>query len=192
VIVRSLAILMFALLCVPTSAAFQVAGVDIPETAVINGLDRPLVLNGAGVRKKLFISVYVAALYLPQRQTGVGDLLSDPPPNRVAMHFVYSEVAKRKLDEGWIEGFGQNLTAQRLVAVQSRLQRFIALFGDMYRGDRVWLDYVPGRGTVVTVNDEVRGDIEGADFNAALLAVWLGDEPVSSSLKKALLGTDNL
>ena len=191
-IVRSLAILMFALLCVPTSAAFQVAGVDIPETAVINGLDRPLVLNGAGVRKKLFISVYVAALYLPQRQTGVGDLLSDPPPNRVAMHFVYSEVAKRKLDEGWIEGFGQNLTAQRLVAVQSRLQRFIALFGDMYRGDRVWLDYVPGRGTVVTVNDEVRGDIEGADFNAALLAVWLGDEPVSSSLKKALLGTDNL
>jgi hypothetical protein len=179
-----------SLLFATVSNGVQVSGVSIPETVTIKGFDQPLVLNGAGVRKKFFISVYVGALYLPARQLGVGNLLSDPPPNRVSMHFVYSEVTKRKLDQGWIEGFEKNLPAQQLAALRPRLQRFVDLFDDMYEGDTVWLDYVPGSATVVTINGRVRGRIEGADFNAALLAVWLGREPVSESLKKAMVGVD--
>ena len=60
----------------------------------------------------------------------------------------------------------------------------------MREGDQVWLDYVPGSGTSVLVNGDVRGVIPGSDFNAALLSVWLGREPVSESLKKAMVGDD--
>ena len=57
-------------------AALQVGGVDVPEKVTVAGYPQPLLLNGAGMRSKFFIDVYVGALYLPQPQTGVGDLLT--------------------------------------------------------------------------------------------------------------------
>lgn len=182
--------LMLWILCLGPAHAVQVAGVEVPEQVVIAGFDRPLTLNGAGVRKKFFISVYVGALYLPQRQTGVGSLLTEPTANRVAMHFVHREVEKRKLDDAWREGFENNLSAPALAALEARLNRFMTLFRDMRKGDSVFLDYVPGRATEVWVNGAKQGEIEGADFNAALLAVWLGERPVTVSLKKAMVGVD--
>ncbi len=186
-------VFFFVLLATLTGpvAAAKLAGVDVADQVRIAGYDRPLLLNGAGIRKKFFISVYVGALYLPQPQKGVGDLLVTPPANRVAMYFVYSEVAKRRLDGGWREGFENNVDPAQYAELRPRLERFVALFGDMHDGDQVWLDYVPGEGTRVSINGVRQGVIAGADFNAALLAVWLGRYPVSESLKNAMVGVDN-
>jgi hypothetical protein len=64
------------------------------------------------------------------------------------------------------------------------------LFRTLREGDEVWLDHLPGKGTRVSINGQVSGWVPGQDFNAALLSVWLGPEPVTSSLKKALLSAD--
>jgi hypothetical protein len=37
------------------------------------------------------------------------------------------------------------------------------------------------------LNGESKGTIEGADFAQALFSIWLGQKPVSKSLKVALL-----
>ena len=182
-------LILWLLLCGPLYGV-EVGDTALPDEVRINGFDEPLVLNGAGMRKKLFISVYAGALYLPQRQVGVGGLLSAPPANRVSMHFVYSKVSKRQLDETWREGFENNLDATQLAAVAGRLDDFVDLFREMHAGDEVWLDYVPGRGTEVSINGQSRGMVPGGDFNAALLAVWLGHDPASESLKNALVGVD--
>ena len=42
-----------------------VSGVEIPEKLMINGSQ--LILNGAGVREKFFLDLYVGALYLKKR-----------------------------------------------------------------------------------------------------------------------------
>lgn len=169
----------------------SLGGVTIAETVEADATTPRLMLNGAGIRKKFFISVYVAALYLPERHTDPGGLLAAPPPNRVTMHFVHTEVEKRKIDEGWRDGFGNNLRPEERAPLADRLERFIALFGDMREGDTIVLDYRPASGTSVTINGELRGTIEGADFNAGLLSVWLGPEPVTEGLKNDLLGVDN-
>ena len=52
----------------------------------------------------------------------------------------------------------------------------------------IYLDYIPGRGTRVTINGESKGLIAGRDFNNALLDIWLGEEPADKGLKKAMLG----
>jgi hypothetical protein len=53
----------------------------------------------------------------------------------------------------------------------------------------ITLDYIPESGTRVTLNGEPKGEaIAGDDFYRALLRIWLGENPVDSSLKKALLG----
>ena len=71
-----------------TGQSRTVAGVEVPESVTLNGVAKPLQLNGAGIRKKFFISVYVAALYLPARTNDAKALIQSPPPNRVLMHFV--------------------------------------------------------------------------------------------------------
>ena len=54
----------------------------------------------------------------------------------------------------------------------------------------VLLDYIPETGTRITIDNEVKGVIEGADFYAALADVWLGEEPADDDLKDAMLGLD--
>lgn len=52
----------------------------------------------------------------------------------------------------------------------------------------VWLDHLLLRGTRILINGRIIGWVAGQDFNAALLSVWLGDKPVTKSLKNELSG----
>ena len=59
----------FAALLLLVSApalARDLDGVNIPDSLTLAGEKAPVVLNGAGYRKKLFIKVYIGALYLAQ------------------------------------------------------------------------------------------------------------------------------
>ena len=47
----------------------KVAGVKFDETSQLSAGVPQLVLNGAGIRKKFFVKVYVGALYLPKKVT---------------------------------------------------------------------------------------------------------------------------
>jgi len=60
----------------------------------------------------------------------------------------------------------------------------------MKKGDRIVIDYLPERGTQVTVKGNLKGVIPGEDFNQALLRVWLGDEPADKGLREGMLGED--
>lgn len=51
-----------------TTRAVELAGVTLAPTATLTD-GSVLVLNGAGVRKKFFVDVYIGALYLPSPAT---------------------------------------------------------------------------------------------------------------------------
>lgn len=168
--------------------ARDVAKVDIAETATV--ADQQLTLNGAGIRRKFFFKIYVGALYLKSPLSTAMQVLDDPGPKRVRMHFLYDEVTSKKLADGWQEGFQNNLTDAEMAAMQSRLMQFNLLFTDMHKGDNIDIDFIPAAGVSVTINGQHKGDISGKDFNRALLSVWLGKEPADSSLKEAMLGVE--
>lgn len=175
------------LVCLPAQAR-EVAGVTLAEQAAVG--DVPLQLNGAGVRRKFFIKVYVGALYLPDTATTTAAVLAQDGPRRMAMHILYSEISSQKLVDGWNDGFSANLSATQLRELQPRIDQFNALFDTVNAGDVVQLDYLPGTGTTVTINGDVKGSVPGRDFNDALLRIWLGEEPADNGLKKAMLGAD--
>ncbi len=52
--------LLLLLLLIGNLNAKEIAGVELPDEVRLDGIDQVLYLNGAGVRKKFFISVYVA------------------------------------------------------------------------------------------------------------------------------------
>ena len=163
--------------------------VEIPEQITQAGTQQKLVLNGAGIRKKFFISVYIGALYLPQKQDSVTAIIQSNEPRRVMMYCLYSEISKEKLVDAWNEGFRENSSEQILNPLRQRLSEFNKLFPALHKGDVVYLDYIPNKGTLLSFNDKVLGEIPGEDFNVALLKVWLGENPVDSDLKAAMLGT---
>jgi len=187
---KRLMVMVITALLVPVGAvqALELKGVNLPEAATLSPGPAELVLNGAGVRSKFFVSVYVGALYLPAPRREATAVLKAVEPRRVAMHFVYEQVAAKKLQAAWEDGFVDNQSEAALAALRERLDQFKALFGDAVGGDVIWLDFVPGHGTTVSFNGTVAEIIPGDDFNQALLAVWLGEEPADSGLKRGMLG----
>ena len=179
--------LLATAIAAPAQAA-KVAGVKLEDSVQISADTPKLALNGAGIRKKLFIKVYVGALYLQNKATSVDVALNQTGANRVLMHFLYKKVGRDKLVDGWKEGFSGNSSAAEMEKLQARLADFNGLFTDAKKGDVILLDYLPGEGTRVTINGQAKGTIPGADFNKALLKVWLGNSPVDSKLKEAMLG----
>jgi len=169
-------------------SAKEVAGITIPEKIKISGSDKVLMLNGAGIRSKFFFDIYIGALYLEQLTGEAKNAVVLPGVKRVTMHFLYKEVEKEKLIEGWNDGFKNNNEATQLKTLQVRLEKFNSFFQTAYKGDVINLDYLPGVGTHMYLNNQLKGIIAGDDFYRALLKVWLGDEPADSGLKDAMLG----
>ena len=176
---------LLLMVSVHSAASREVAGVLLPES-VISGSE-PLVLNGAGLRKKFFIKVYVGALYLPAKVTTVKQILDNPGGKRIVMSFLYKEVSAEKLVDGWNESFAGNSSANEMKSLQDRINQFNSLFTTVHKGDEIWLDYLPGKGTEMRLNGTLKGSVPGEDFSRALLKIWLGDKPADKNLKDAML-----
>jgi len=184
---RKLLVVLVTLFLVSPAWSKNIAGVEVAES-ISNPDGVTLTLNGAGIRKKLFFKIYVAALYLEKGVNDAQAVIGDPGAKRIVMHFIYDEVGKDKIIDGWKEGFAANVDAEKLEKLKPRLASFNTMFDqDMMEGDVITFDYLPGKGTQVKVKGEEKGTIEGEDFQQALLSVWLGKEPVSSDLRSDLL-----
>jgi hypothetical protein len=157
------------------------------DSIQLPGSTQSLQLNGIGYRSKFFIKVYIGALYTETKATTRDAVQTQTGSKRMLMHFLHDEVSSEKLVNAWNEGFVDNNSAETMAALRDRIARFNAMFPTLHAGDVVWLDYIPGKGTVVTIKGEDKGTIEGADFNRALLDIWLGEEPADDGLKDALL-----
>ncbi len=87
----ALSILMIAL----AAPAKKIGGKKLPDTLSLSGEN--LVLNGAGLRKKLFIKVYAGALYLKKKSKDKQAIVNADEHMMVRMHFIYSKVEADKL-----------------------------------------------------------------------------------------------
>lgn len=168
--------------------AAELAGVIIEDQVTAeNG--ETLMLNGAGLREKFWVDVYVGSLYLVNKSDNVAEILSTPNASRMQMDFIHKEVASKKLIKAWNEGFSKNQPSKNLIALQDRIDQFNSFFKqNAVANDQFILDYVPGKGTTVIKNNTVLGLIPGEDFKNALLEIWLGNFPADKSLKLGLLG----
>ena len=181
-------IALFAILSTMSVHAREYSGVQFPEQLTQASSGKILQLNGVGMRTKFVFDVYIGALYTLEKVGSREELNASDQANRVVMHFVYNEVSAKKLVKGWNKGFEENQSDESLERLATRIQTFNDMFATLKAGDMVVLDYVPGKGTEVTIKGENKGTIEGAGFNDALLDIWLGEEPADNDLKEGMLG----
>ncbi len=175
-----------ALLCLAAASpalAKEVAGVAVPDAVTVAG--KSLVLNGAGLRSKLFIKVYVGALYLEARSGDPAAILAADQAWQVTMTFK-RDVEKEKIIGAFKEGFENNSKGDPSLA--AGLGTFDAALKDLKSGDVMTIAYAPGAGATLTAPGGATATVEGKPFADALLRNWLGDKPADGDLKKGMLG----
>ena len=169
--------------------AVDVSGIKIPDAAKVEGQE--LKLNGAGVRTRMFIKVYVGALYLEQKANAADAVLGSKGVKRMALHIMRD--LKADVFSGALhDGLTANNSAADLAKIEDKIREFDGIInaaGGVKKGDVVQLDYLPVAGTRVVINGDTKGAIGGEDFYRALLKIWLGDKPIDADLKKNLLGS---
>jgi hypothetical protein len=182
-------LVVLSLLLPLAGTAAEVAGVKLPDTATVAG--QTLRLNGAALRQKMFFKIYVAALYLPAKQTTSEQALASPGARRISMTLM-RDITAEQLIEALAGGVRQNHTAaefEKLKPGIEALNRVMTDIGQAKSGSVITLDYVPGTGTQVALNGAAQGaPVPGEDFYRGLMKIWLGQDPVDSGMKKALLG----
>lgn len=181
------AALIAALAAAPGIHAAEVAGVNVEEKIRVGSSE--LVLNGAGLRSKLFIKLYLGALYTTQKSATPAVLIDGTGPRRMNLRLL-RDIGADTLHGALEEGLQNNNSPAELEAVKAASEQFAALMkgiGKVKEGDTVALDFSVD-GVAVSLNGESRGKVAGAAFARALLKVWLGEKPADAALKKALLG----
>jgi len=171
------------------AAALDLRGVRLPERIEVDATQ--LVLNGAGVRTETSLDRYVVALYLTRSQSRLDSILADKGRKRIVVSVLRSTAAAR-LIETLSEAIEANHTESELESIKAPLDELYAVvgrFGMLRPGAAIALDYVPGAGTRVVLQDGARsGVIRGVEPYQAVLRAWLGADPVDRGLRSALLG----
>ena len=167
----------------------EVEGFRFDSTLRLHGED--LVLNGVGVRKRFFLPIYVAGLYVPRRSEDAEVLLAQRGPRRMSMRFV-REVEADLFMNSLLDGMRRNYGAAQLDSWRVQIDTLSTVIRTMVmarRGDHVSWDYSPLDGARVMQNSLPRVPaVQGEDFYNAVLRVWLGAQPADVELKRGLLG----
>lgn len=169
--------------------AAEVAGIKLDETVRLANQD--LKLNGAGIRYKAIFKVYVAGLYLTEKKNTVPDVLAASGAKRVII-VMLRDVSNEELGRGFMSGINQNSDRNEKAKYITQLQKFGEIFAsipELKKGDVLTTDWIPGTGTIIHVNGKkVSEALPDQGFYNALLKIWIGDKPVDTKLKPAMLG----
>lgn len=176
---------VLSLFLVAAAGAATLAGVNLPDKAEVKG--QSLALNGIALRSKYFIKVYVAGLYLAQKEKSAAKILAADSPRRQVMHFLYG-VSKAQMCDAWNDGLAANAPGAP-AEVKKEFTTLCSWMEPIEKGKELVLTYVPGEGTQVEINGKLKGTLAGKPTADAVLSTWIGAKPdPGEDFKKALLG----
>lgn len=177
--------LVLAAFFTPNVMALTVGGVSLEDSIAIQGT--ALKLNGAGIRNKLFIDVYVAGLYLPERTQVAQRIIDGNEVQSIRLVVTSSQITRDRLIDAITEGIKMS-AGKEFPRYEPRLQELWAtLTFEIGEGDIFDFTYVPGEGTHVIRNGQPLRVMPEYEFKRVLFGIWLGKDPIQESLKADLL-----
>ena len=169
----------------------ELDGVKIPTVLKIkeDNFKAKLILNGCGIRDKMWISLYVQALYLTEKSTDPLEILDSNKPMAIKLHVTSSLITRQKLIDALKEGIKKSLTG-KMAEIQDRLDLFISYLYKPIKENDIY-DFVynsNNENLTVYINDEKIGIVSGFQFKRAFFGIWLEEKCADKTLKKRLLG----
>mgnify|MGYP000055982403 CR=1 FL=1 len=184
---RNLLLILIFLITYNYLLSREISGITMPEYLKMD--NQTLVLNGCGVIKKFLFKVYAVGLYLESKTSDWNKLLYEDKPFIIRLHFLRNGISDEQIIDAWNTGFNKN-TDVKASTIQNEINSFNALFkGITVNENNIFqFDYMPGVGTRVYINGQLKGNIGGYYFKRALIGIWIGKEPRDDGVKDKLLG----
>ena len=182
-----LTITAFCALNFNTFSQKEIAGVKVPET--LKAGEKNLVLNGAGIREKFFLDLYVGALYLETKKSTASEIINADSHMAITLHIISSLIDSEKMSSSTLEGFEKS-TQGKTKPLEKEINQFIAIFNrePIKVNDYYQLVYIPEKGVLVYKGNKLLDTIKGLEFKKALFGIWLCNNPADNDLKTSMLG----
>jgi len=164
----------------------EISGVTPAKTIEVGG--QKLDFNGAGLREKFFLDLYVGALYVKTKSSDDKTIMNADESMAITLDIVSTLITSEKMIDAVDEGFVKS-TKGNTAPFKDKIQSFKDAFKEeIVEGDHFVIVYVKGSGTEVHKNGKKIKTIEGLDFKKALFGIWFCDEPADEDLKEGMLG----
>ena len=168
---------------------FETEGVIVPRT--IEFQNRTLQLNGFGTRSKMWVDVYVQALYLTSLSQEAQYILDSDTEMGIRIQILSNLVSSKKLTKSLNNGMEKSVGKENMKQFESQIMLLESLLSteDTKKDDAFNLIYNPIDTSIwVYKNNKLEGKIPGFEFKKAFFGIWLSNNPVDEDLKNDLLG----
>ncbi|MGB3122523.1 MAG: chalcone isomerase family protein [Pseudomonas sp.] len=158
---------------------------DRLKQANFPGQSHELALKNQAVLVYLWADVYGAALYTPAdiRAKQAWDQQKDL---RLALYY-FRDIDRTDVIKAATTALERQQTTATLARLKPELDRLHASFRDIRRGDRYALDFRPGRGLNLEINEQVVFSSRSDELAKVYLGIWLAPKGLSDSLRNTLL-----
>ena len=164
----------------------EISGIT-PEKTIKVG-DDELKFNGAGLREKFFLDLYVGALYLTNNSSDANAIINADESMAITLDIVSGLITSDKMIDAVDEGFEKS-TGGKTEAIKDEIQAFKDAFKEeITKGDDYVISYPKGGDVEVYKNGKKVITISGLEFKKALFGIWLCDDPADEDLKEGMLG----
>ena len=162
------------------------AAVELPE--LMEYQETKLTLNGQGTRVIMFMKIYESGLYLNSANSNAEEVINDNSAMGIRLDVVSSMLTADSMKKAINEGFVKS-TKDNTQPISDQISQFMATLHQAVEvGDVYEFIYQPDSGVDVLRNSKLLDTIAGLEFKKAFFGIWLSDNPIQKSLKKAMLG----
>lgn len=183
---------VLCLLAAGAMAQVTASGIKFDESVDVRGTK--LTLNGAGTRFRGPFKVYVAGIYLTKKASTPEEVLAAPGAKRISVTML-RDIESNELGKLFSRSIEDNMDKAAFSKIIPGVIRMSQIFTDckkLVAGDNFTIDWVPGTGTIITVNTpkcpQNNEPFKEPEFYNALTRIWVGPNPADWKLKDALLG----
>ena len=171
--------------CSASRSQTKIADITFPNS-FIAGKDN-LVLNGGGVRKKYWMEMYVAGLYLSSKSKDADQIVTSNSPMAIRICIVSGLISSAKMREAVEEGFKKS-TNDNTIAYKDKIEKFQNAFSEPIKIGDVFDIVHTAELISIYKNNIPKIEIPGLDFKKAVFGIWLGINPADENIKAGMLG----
>ena len=145
-----------------------------------------LLLNGVGLRKMFFVSVFYGGLYLENPSQNGDGIIASSETKAMTLELLRNIPRKRLVDE-WDREY-QRLCGTQCNKLRHFHEKFTSYARDFKKGERMTVVFLKDRVDFITGTDEVYDPIPSGAYGKIMLRSSIGREPASQGFKKGALG----
>jgi hypothetical protein len=157
--------------------------VDFPDTVDVSKTTLRK-MSEAQYRVFWIFKVFDAAFYV-----GENYRIKDYPgdiPFRLELSYA-RDIKKEQLIENADKILNDLYESKDIFGYEAEITKMNDAYEDVEKGDSYAITYLPNVGMILTFNGEEKVWIEGSDFVAFYIKIWLGDHPNTKRLAQKLL-----